>query len=170
MAENTENLKLIIDLASNSGAMQERCVRLADENAKLREENAELKDEISELKQEYARLKATLEAQDRLIAEQTEHIQELEKVASQIPSGGSVVVVNQYFMLSVEKTCEYVTRLDAEHRIFVGHMFQHTLPDNTSKHILDQVRDMTELREETGLGIHVDGDYNDIHDNGEVNT
>lgn len=174
MTENSDNLKMIIELASNQGAMQERSETLKAQNDQLSVEKAQLTDENNRLKEELAYMKETLKEQELLMEKKDERIAELEGVIASTAgeigqSSGAVVVVNQYFMLSVSKTNDYVTRLDSEHRIFVGHLFQHTLPDNTPKHVLDQVRQMTELKEKHTPEINVAGDYNDIHDNGEIN-
>jgi hypothetical protein len=145
MTDNTDSLKMIIDLASERGVMQERSETLNAQNKQQNDENARLREELALLQEKQIE-------QELQLREKNNRIEELEGIvagtASEIGQNSpALVVVNQYFTLSVPKTTEYVMRLDSEHRIFVGHLFQHTLPDNTPKHVLDQVREMTELSE-----------------------
>ena len=60
MTENSDNLKIIIELASNQGAMQERSETLKAQNDQLSVEKAQLTDENNRLKEELAYMKEAL--------------------------------------------------------------------------------------------------------------
>jgi hypothetical protein len=144
--ENTEQLKLIIDLASDRGAKQERNEMLEQKVTELSEENAELRKQLSEKDEKLAE-------KDKMLAEKDELISVLQNSVegssddNSSQHSGHVVVVNQYFTLSVPKTYNYVENLDSAPRMLVGHMFMHTLPDDTPKRVYDKVNEMTRLEE-----------------------
>ena len=56
------------------------------------------------------------------------------------------VVVNQFFVLSVPRTRDYVGNLNNDGRQFVSHMLNHTLAENSPRSAFDEVNRMTELR------------------------
>ena len=137
MSQNTDELKLSSDVASERGVMQERCAQLEKENKQLEEKNAVLKKELME--------------KEAMLREKEERIKELEGMliyrteGKQGWTGQPLVVVNQYYLLDRPKTISYVCSLDADHRMFAGHMLMHTMPDSTPKQVYDQVTEMTQL-------------------------
>jgi hypothetical protein len=59
--------------------------------------------------------------------------------------GENVVVVNNYYVLSVPKTYKYVNALDNAGRRFVGHFIHQTMSDGTPQSVMAQVDEMTQL-------------------------
>jgi len=147
MTQGTEELRMIIDVASERGVMQERCAQLEKANHLLAEENAGLKNEgLNKDK--------VIDEQARLIDEQKTRIKELEAMVGCYTAGGNTgwsgapfVVVNQYFLLDAPKTKKYVYHLDTEQKMAAQHLLMHTMPDNTPKQVYDQVNEMTQLGE-----------------------
>ena len=119
MAKDIEELRFVADLAHNGGVMQAQNEVLQKENARLQADNARLTADI-------ARLQAIIEQYQQNCSQPT-------------------VVVNQYFMLSIPKTSEYVSELDNNGRRFVCHFMHNTMPDGTPMSVIAQVDEMTRL-------------------------
>ena len=62
-----------------------------------------------------------------------------------------VVVVQQFFVLSVPKTESYVRTLDNKQRSLVCHMFQHTMAEGTPQSMVKKVNEMTGFTPATPL-------------------
>ena len=75
------------------------------------------------------------------------------------------VVVNNYnfFMLSVPRTRAYVDNLGNDGRQFVGHMLHQTMLEDTPRSVMDQVDEMTRLRDCQEGGVVIQ------HNSGPVN-
>jgi hypothetical protein len=75
------------------------------------------------------------------------------------------VVVNNYnfLMLSVPRTRAYVDNLSNDGRQFVGHMLHHTMLEDTPRSVMDQVDEMTRLRDYQEGGVVIQ------HNSGPVN-
>ena len=144
MAKDIEELKFVADLAHNGGVMQAQnealkaeIESLKAENKSLKAENKSLKAENKSLKAEVKHLSETNDKQQQLL------IQKDQMIAEGIHK--PVVVVNKYYLLSVPKTCQYVSTLDNDGRRFVGHFMHHTLSDGTPMSVIEQVDEMTQL-------------------------
>ena len=147
MTKNIEELKMILDLATNGGKMQaqkemleERIARVEKENRRLENENKKLKTDLSE--------------KNRECEEKDQRIEELEaRLNYEMPSDnpesncqGSVVMVNNfYYVLSWPKTVEYVGTLDSNGRVNASHFIHHTLPDGISLQFIKKVDELTKL-------------------------
>jgi multidrug efflux pump subunit AcrA (membrane-fusion protein) len=147
MTKGAEELSLIVNLARDTGKMEQR-------NSQLVSEVASLRQQLEQLQQQAAEREAVIDRQKTQIARQDERIRELESLVADTrpdtitvgqPATQQVVVVNQYFLLSGEKTTAYVSSLDDDHRMFAGHMLTHTLADGTPRYMLDKVTEMTRL-------------------------
>ena len=126
-------LQMVVDMATLGGKME------AQYEAKERE--------IEELHTKVKELLGGIEKRNARISE-------LEALLSQQQSAQPTVVVNQYFMLSVPLTRDYVSSLSNDGRQFVGHMLHHTLPAETPRYMLEQVDEMTRLTpQESGIVI-----------------
>ena len=131
MESTIETMKFVAELARSGGMMEER-------NTSLNSELHQLRARIEELEQQ-------LSARENTIVEKDRRITELEVMLER--SGQQpTVVVNQYFMLSMPKTVNYVNTLDNSGRRFVSHFMHHTLPDGTPLSVIEQVDEMTSLR------------------------
>ena len=135
MNNDIEELRFVADLAHNGGMMQAENEHLKRDNAKLQVEiehlkknNVQQQGEIVKLQDENRRLRAEMD------------VMKYSQAQSQ-----PTVVVNNFYMLSVPKTHDYVCKLDNDGRRFVGHFMHHTLPDNTQRSIIDEVDEMTQL-------------------------
>ena len=135
MSKDIEELRFVADLAHNGGMMQAENEHLKRDNAKLQVEiehlkknNVQQQGEIVKLQDENRRLRAEMD------------VMKYSQAQSQ-----PTVVVNNFYMLSVPKTHDYVCKLDNDGRRFVGHFMHHTLPDNTQRSIIDEVDEMTQL-------------------------
>ena len=149
MDTNTENLKIIIDLASDRGAAHERSERLERDKIELLADNAMLRNELKAGKEENARLR--------------ERVAELEAIAQGQTtdlggtSGITTVVVNQFFLLDKPKTFGYVEALTNDQRMFAAHLLTHTMADNMPKQVFDQVNECCKLDDShTQRGIHIE--------------
>ena len=92
-------------------------------------------------------------------------ISELEKLLLQQQASRPQVVVNNYnfFMLSVPRTRAYVDNLGNDGRQFVGHMLHQTMLEDTPRSVMDQVDEMTRLRDYQEGGVVIQ------HNSGPVN-
>lgn len=161
MAKDTEELKLILDMAANGGKMQaqnemlqERNAQLEKDNEQLKNENTELRNENTELWNENMEVKKELAEKKRESEEKDRRIEELEaRLMYEIPSEnaetcaqGPVVMVNNfYYVLSWPKTVEYVGSLDSNGRMRAGHFIHHTLPDGINLNFVKRVDELTKL-------------------------
>ena len=137
MANDIEKLKFVADLAHNGGVLQAQNEALKAHIESLKAQNEMLKTSYETLKAENAHLREE-NSQQRLLL-----IQKDEVIAA---SGRQpTVVVNQYYLLSVPKTFQYVNTLDNDGRRFVGHFMHHTLSDGTPMSVIEQVNEMTQL-------------------------
>ena len=121
-------LLMMVDMAAQGGKME------AQQEAKDRE--------IEELRRELGELR------DRL-AKRDERIAQLEALVFQQGNARPTVVVNQFFMLSVPRTRTYVSSLSNNGRQFVGHMLHQTLAEDTPRYVMDEVDEMTKLKDST---------------------
>ena len=94
-------------------------------------------------------------------------ISELEALLLQQQNAHPTVVVNQYFMLSVPLTRDYVSNLSNDGRQFVGHMLHHTMPAETPRYMLEQVDEMTRLTPQEG-GVVIQNNNGPV--NGNITT
>ena len=78
---------------------------------------------------------------------QYEHkMSEVEKLQEEIAEMNKLIEMNNFFMLSIDKTVSYVSTLDNNGRLFVGHFIHHTMPDGTPLSVIAQVDEMTRLQ------------------------
>ena len=162
MADNVETLEFVAKLAGERGELKAQYEHKMSEVEKLQKEIAEMNKLIETLQQRIAELEGEREDaakkdaviaerekritdQDKRIASQEERISELEMLVQQV-SGQTTVVVNNFFMLSIDKTVSYVSTLDNNGRLFVGHFIHHTMPDGTPLSVIAQVDEMTRLQ------------------------
>ena len=155
MADNVETLEFVAKLAGERGELKAQYEHKMSEVEKLQKEIAEMNKLIETLQQRIAELEgeredaakkdAVIAAQEERIASQEERISELEMLVQQV-SGQTTVVVNNFFMLSIDKTVSYVSTLDNNGRLFVGHFIHHTMPDGTPLSVIAQVDEMTRLQ------------------------
>ena len=99
------------------------------------------------------------------MARDKERISELEQLLLQQQASRPQVVVNNYniFMLSVPRTRAYVDNLGNDGRQFVGHMLHQTMLEDTPRSVMDQVDEMTRLRDYQEGGVVIQ------HNSGPVN-
>lgn len=129
-------LQMVVEMATSGGRME------AQQEAK----DAEI-----------IRLKQELEERDRRIASLEARLRQLE---GQQPR----VVVNQYFVLSMMKTMDYVSNLGNHERCFVGHFMHQTMPDDTPPSIIAQVDEMTRLQQQEAK-VTVQNNYGPVNGN-----
>ena len=127
MSDIVEEMRFVADLARSEGELKANYDYLKKENDRLLKEQA---------------------MKDKVIAAKDQRIAELELILQQM-AGQQTVVVNQYFMLSILKTCNYVRKLNNDGRQFLGHFMHQTLPDNTPLSVIAQVDEMTRLQGNT---------------------
>ena len=137
-------LQMVVDMAAKGGKMEAQQEAQDKEIERLMEENRQLK---------------------AAMARDTERISELEKLLQQQQASRPQVVVNNYnfFMLSVPRTRAYVDNLGNDGRQFVGHMLHHTMLEDTPRSVMDQVDEMTRLRDYQEGGVVIQ------HNSGPVN-
>lgn len=144
MEQNTEELRLLLELATNKGREEQK-------NCQLTNEVEQLKQALDLLKKQLDEANDLIAKQNDLIAQQTEQIKKLEYlvscngVGSDCQSAQQVVLVNQYIVLSTPKMGDYVKSLDDDHRIFAGHLLIHSMPDGVSPLLIKKVTEMTQL-------------------------
>lgn len=153
MSKDIDELRFVADLAHNGGMMQAENEYLKKDNAQLQVENERLKNDNMQLRTEIGKLKDD----NRLMRA------EMDVLRSTPPQGQPTVVVNNYYLLSMPKTSNYVRALDNEGRLFVGHFMHHTLSDGTPQSVIDEVDEMTQLEH------HDEGHVVIQHNNGPVN-
>lgn len=122
-------LQMVVDMAAQGGKME---ARHEAQEREIEEKNAEIK-----------RLR-------EIIVKRDARINELEGLLLEQQSAQPKVVVNQYFMLSVPLTRDYVSNLSNDGRQFVGHMLHHTMPAETPRCMFEQVDEMTRLNPQDG--------------------
>lgn len=135
-------LQMVVDMAMKGGKMEAR------QEAKDKEID-ELRTVCDELRRE--------------IAKRDERIAQLEALVFQQENARPQVVVNQFFVLSVSRTRVYVSSLSNNGRQFVGHMLHQTMLEDTPRSVMDQVDEMTRLREYQEGGVVIQ------HNSGPVN-
>jgi hypothetical protein len=137
-------LQMVVDMAARGGKME------AEQEAQNKE--------IERLREEVVELKA-------VIARREARISELELLLQQQEAARPQVVVNNYnfFMLSVPRTRAYVDNLGNDGRQFVGHMLHQTMPEDTPRSVMDQVDEMTRLKDRQEGGVVIQ------HNSGPVN-
>lgn len=153
MSKDIDELRFVADLAHSGGMMQAENEYLKKDNANLQTENERLKNDNMQLRTEIGKLKDD----NRLMRA------EMDVLRSTPPQGQPTVVVNNYYLLSMPKTSNYVRALDNERRLFVGHFMHHTLSDGTPQSVFAQVDEMTQLEH------HDEGHVVIQHNNGPVN-
>jgi hypothetical protein len=162
MNSDIEELRFVADLAHSGGMMQAENEHLKKDNAKLQTENEQLKTDCERLQGEMGELQLLLKQLEGDIRLKKDEIESLRKQNLQAQGQQPRVVVNNFYMLSVPKTHEYVCKLDNDGRRFVGHFMHHTL-DDTQRSVIDEVDEMTQLEH------HDEGHVVIQHNNGPVN-
>ena len=137
MEKNTEELKLVIELATDKGREEQKNRQLADKIDQLNKKIEFLTEQIAEKERENEQLKERIRLQ--------EYMANSNGTVAENQSPRKVVVVKKFIILSTLKTVEYVDSLDDDHRIFAGHFLTHTLADGTPSFQIDQVTEMTRL-------------------------
>ena len=122
MDKNIDELRFVADLAHNGGVMQAQNEHLKNENDRLRHENEKLRFENEGLKAKIDELRA------------------VRQLNSQQPT----VVVNNFYVLSVPKTHQYVSVLNNADRRFVGHFMHQTLSEGTPQYLIAQIDEITQ--------------------------
>lgn len=151
MAKNIDELKMIIELAHKEGMKQAQLETLQGTVKDLEKKLEQMEKDKQRLEEEGKRLRNELAEKARENDEQKARIRDLEGMTASISAidgtgPGKVVVVNNYYlMLSWPKTVDYMGGLDADHRMFAGHMIHHTLPDGTPLQIHTMVDEATRL-------------------------
>ena len=137
-------LQIVVDMAARGGKMEALQEAQDKEIERLIEENRQLKAE---------------RAKDK------ERIRELEQLLHEQQAARPQVVVNNFnfFVLSVPRTRAYVDNLGNDGRQFVGHMLHHTMLEDTPRSVMDQVDEMTRLRDYQEGGVVIQ------HNTGPVN-
>ena len=139
MSKVDENmLRMVLDMAESKG-------RVTQMNEEREAENIRLKQLVDKLQAEIEELKLQLQQQQ--------------------DSGRLTVVVNNFFMLSVLKTRDYVSSLNNDGRQFVGHMLHHTLSDETPRSVIAEVDEMTELERHDGVSNNFSGNIETLNMN-----
>ena len=137
-------LQMVVDMAAKGGKMEAQQEAQDKEIERLMEENRQLK---------------------AAMARDKERISELERLLQQQQASRPQVVVNNYnfFMLSVPRTRAYVDNLGNDGRQFVGHMLHQMMLEDTPRSVMDQVDEMTRLRDYQEGGVVIQ------HNSGPVN-
>ena len=138
METKLEELRFVADLARNGGVMEAQ-------KAALEAELAMQKTVVNEQK-------TLLMAKDKMIAERDDkivqkdrRIAELEAIVQQQNVQQPTMVVNQFFVLSLNKTISYISTLDNNGRFFAGHFLHHTLLEGTPTSMIEKVDEITSL-------------------------
>ena len=138
METNIEELKFVADLAHNGGMMKAQNEALSAELAAQKTIVNELKVKIMEMSDELAK-------KDEIIASQNRRIAELEVIVQQQSVQQPTMVVNQFIVLSMNKTISYISTLDNNGRFFAGHFLHHTLLEGTPTAMIEKVDEITSL-------------------------
>lgn len=136
-------LQMVVDMAALGGKREARMEALMEENLEMHRKLDEDQEEIARRDARIAELEAMLQ-----------------KVMNR-----PQVVVNQYFMLSVPRTRDYVSTLSNDGRQFVGHMLHHTLSEDTPRHVIDQVDEITRLERQDGGGVVIQNNSGPVNGN-----
>ena len=139
-------LQMVVNMATNDGRMKAQQELMEAEINKQRE---------------------LLKQKDNEIVERDKRIAYLEERLAQVMEQKKPLVVNNYYMLSVPKTRDYVCHLDNRDRRFVGHFMHHTLPDDTPMSVIEQVNEMTRLEHQEGQVV-MHNNYGPV--NGNITT
>ena len=73
-------------------------------------------------------------------------VQRSDAIVQQQNSQQPTMVVNQFFVLSMNKTISYISALDNSGRCFAGHFLHHTLTDGTPPMMMAKVDEITNLQ------------------------
>ena len=147
MTKSIEELKMILDIATNGGKMEAQNEMLLEKIARMEKEMKRQENELKRQENENKKLRNDL-------AEKTKECEELEakimcdmKMDEQDSNNqGSIVFVNNYYyVLSWPKTVEYVGTLDSNGRVSASHFIHHTLPDGISVQFIKKVDELTKL-------------------------
>lgn len=136
MAKDIDELRLIVDLATDKGKMEQQ-------NSQLNEERAQMQHKLAEQEALIAQQQAYITMLEGRVRELEALACGCEKAAAQPAT--QVVLMAQYLLLSGAKTKAYVKNLNDTQRMFAGHMLIHTLAEGTPQALLDQVTEMTQL-------------------------
>lgn len=139
MDPTIEELKFVADLAHNGGMMKAQ-------NEALSADLTKLQTELNEMKVHVMEMQVMMAAKDEEIAAKNRRIAELEAMVQQQNSQQPTMVVNQFFVLSINKTISYISALGNNERCFAGHFLHHTLTDGTPPMMLAKVDEITSLQ------------------------
>lgn len=139
MDNKLEELKFVADLAHNGGMMKAQ-------NEALSADLTKLQTELNEKKVQLMEMQVMMAAKDEVIAAKDRRIAELEAIVQQQNSQQPTMVVNQFFVLSMNKTISYISALDNSGRCFAGHFLHHTLTDGTPPMMMAKVDEITNLQ------------------------
>lgn len=140
MTKSIEELKMILDIATNGGKMEAQNEMLLEKVARMEKEMKRQENEIKKLRSD--------------LAEKTKECEELEakimcdmKMDEQGSNNHSSIVFvnNYYYALSWPKTVEYVGKLDSNGRVSASHFIHHTLPDGIPVQFIKKVDELTKL-------------------------
>lgn len=147
MEKNVEELKLILDVAANSGKMQAQNEMLLEKIARLEKDNKRLENENKKLKNDLADKTKECEDKDQRIAEL--EARAMYEIPADNPEAGCqspvVMVNNFYYVLSWPKTVAYVGTLDTDGRLYASHFIHQTLPDGIPIQFINKVDNLTRL-------------------------
>ena len=139
MDPTIEELKFVADLAHNGGMMKAQ-------NEALSADLTKLQTELNEKKVQLMEMQVMMAAKDEVIAAKDRRIAELEAIVQQQNSQQPTMVVNQFFVLSINKTISYISALGNNERCFAGHFLHHTLTDGTPPMMMAKVDEITSLQ------------------------
>lgn len=138
MDNKIEELKFVADLARNGGVMEAQNAALSAElinkQTIINEQNVKLLEKDEQLAKK-----------DEIIASKDRRIAELEAIVQQQSVQQPTMVVNQFFVLSMNKTISYISTLDNNGRFFAGHFLHHTLLEGTPTAMIEKVDEITSL-------------------------
>ncbi len=136
----------------------------------LEAENAELQEVIRIGQQTVAVLQERLALKDLQIQKLQSDLQRLQ--VNMQGQAMTSLMYQQYIPLSKPAAQQYVLNLTDTHDLaFIGHFITHTLPKDAPRQLTEEVAQLTSLPSPGKNGpsvIHVAGNYNDVHDNGQV--
>lgn len=138
MDNKIEELKFVADLARNGGVMEAQ-------NAALSAELVNKQTIINEQNVKLVEKDEQLAKKDEIIASKDRRIAELEAIVQQQSVQQPTMVVNQFFVLSMNKTISYISTLDNNGRFFAGHFLHHTLLEGTPTAMIEKVDEITSL-------------------------
>ena len=138
MDNKIEELKFVADLARNGGVMEAQ-------NAALSAELINKQTIINEQNVRLVEKDEQLAKKDEIIASKDRRIAELEAIVQQQSVQQPTMVVNQFFVLSMNKTISYISTLDNNGRFFAGHFLHHTLLEGTPTAMIEKVDEITSL-------------------------